>query len=265
MHIFVLNSKSMQEDLIKEGGFSYIEKGEGRPIIILHGLMGGLSNFQGVFEYFSSKKYKVIIPELPVENTPILKTNVATFSKFVKDFIDFKNLKDVVLLGNSLGGHVGLLFTRDFPELVSGLIITGSSGLYEKSMMGDGYPKRGNYEYIQNKTEEVFYDPKIATKEIVDEVFAGVNDREKLFKTLSLAKSAIRHNMTDDLPKMDTNTLIIWGKQDVVTPPNVAEEFNSLLPNSELSWIDKCGHAPMMEHPKDFNIIMENWLSKNNL
>ena len=86
-----------------------------------------------------------------------------------------------------------------------------------------------------------------------------------LFKTLSLAKSAIRHNMTDDLPKMDTNTLIIWGKQDIVTPPNVAEEFNSLLPNSELSWIDKCGHAPMMEHPKDFNIIMENWLSKNNL
>ena len=265
MHIFVDNSKSMQEDLIKEGGFSYIEKGEGRPIIILHGLMGGLSNFRGVFEYFPSKKYKVIIPELPVENTPILKTNVTTFSKFVKDFIDFKNLKDVVLLGNSLGGHVGLLFTRDFPELVSGLIITGSSGLYEKSMMGDGYPKRGNYEYIQNKTEEVFYDPKIATKEIVDEVFAGVNDREKLFKTLSLAKSAIRHNMTDDLPKMDTNTLIIWGKQDVVTPPNVAEEFNSLLPNSELSWIDKCGHAPMMEHPKDFNIIMENWLSKNNL
>ena len=118
----------MQEDLIKEGGFSYIEKGEGRPIIILHGLMGGLSNFRGVFEYFPSKKYKVIIPELPVENTPILKTNVATFSKFVKDFIDFKNLKDVVLLGNSLGGHVGLLFTRDFPELVSGLIITGSSG-----------------------------------------------------------------------------------------------------------------------------------------
>ena len=98
MHIFVLNSKSMQEDLIKEGGFSYIEKGEGRPIIILHGLMGGLSNFQGVFEYFPSKKYKVIIPELPVENTPILKTNVATFSKFVKDFIDFKNLKDVILL-----------------------------------------------------------------------------------------------------------------------------------------------------------------------
>ena len=255
----------MKNELINEGGFNYIENGEGRPIIILHGLMGGLSNFRGVYEHFPSDKHKVIIPELPVDSTPILKTNVATFSKFVFEFIRFKNLKDVVLLGNSLGGHVALLFARDYPELVSGLIITGSSGLYEKSMIGDGYPKRGNYEYIKGKTEEVFYDPNIATKDIVDDVFASVNDREKLVRTLSLAKSAIRHNMAKDLPKMTTKTLIIWGRQDSVTPPNVAEDFNSLLPNSDLSWIDKCGHAPMMEHANEFNKIMEDWLSKNNL
>jgi len=255
----------MENELIHEDGFSYIEKGYGRPIIILHGLMGGLSNFKGVFDYFPSNKYKVIIPELPVDKTPILKTNVATFSKFVYQFINYKKLKDVILLGNSLGGHVALLFTRDYPQLVSGLIITGSSGLYEKSMVGDGYPKRGNYDYIKTKTEEVFYDPKIATKEIVDEVFACVNNREKLVRTLSLAKSAIRHNMSKDLPIMTTKTLIVWGKQDSVTPPNVAEDFHSLLPNSDLSWIDKCGHAPMMEHPNEFNNIMQNWLTANKL
>jgi len=255
----------MKNELINEGGFKYIENGDGRPIIILHGLMGGLSNFKGVYDYFPSDNHKVVIPELPVDSTPILKTNVATFSKFVFDFIQYKNLKDVVLLGNSLGGHVALLFARDYPKLVSGLIITGSSGLYEKSMIGDGYPKRSNYDYIKTKTEEVFYDPNIATKEIVDDVFASVNDREKLVRTLSLAKSAIRHNMAKDLPKINTKTLIIWGKQDSVTPPNVAEDFNSLLPNSNLSWIDKCGHAPMMEHPNEFNKIMEDWLSKNNL
>ena len=71
--------------------------------------------------------------------------------------------------------------------------------------------------------------------------------------------------MADDLPKMETKTLIIWGRQDVVTPPNVGEDFNSLLPNSDLIWIDKCGHAPMMEHPNNFNEIMENWLLKNKL
>ena len=205
------------------------------------------------------------MPELPIESVSILNTNVKTFAKYVYDFIKFKHLKEIILVGNSLGGHVALLFTRDYPELVKGLVITGSSGLYEKSMIGDGYPKRSNYDYIKTKTEEVFYDPKIATKEIVDDVFASVNDREKLIRTLSLAKSAIRHNMAKDLPKMNTKTLIIWGKQDSVTPPNVAEDFNKLLPNSDLSWIDKCGHAPMMEHPNDFNKIMEDWLSKNNL
>ena len=75
-----------------------------------------------------------------------------------------------------------------------------------------------------------------------------------------MAKSAIRHNMANELPKMNTPTAIIWGKQDSVTPPNVAEEFNTLLPDSNLYWIDKCGHAPMMEHPEEFNTTLQQWL-----
>ena len=255
----------MEKDLIIENEFSYIENGDGRPIVILHGLMGGLSNFKGVYEEFPKKNYKVIMPELPIESVSILNTNVKTFAKYVYDFIKFKDLKEIILVGNSLGGHVALLFTRDYPELVKGLVITGSSGLYEKSMIGDGYPKRSNYDYIKTKTEEVFYNPAVASKELVDEVFESVNNREKVIKTLALAKSAIRHNMSADLPKMNNKTAIIWGKEDSVTPPSVAEDFNSLLPNSELFWIDKCGHAPMMEHPEEFNEIMLNWLKKNNL
>ena len=130
--------------------------------------------------------------------------------------------------------------------------------------MGDAYPKRGNYEYIKNKSEAVFFDPKIASKEIVDRVFESVNDRNKLVRTLALAKSAIRHNMANELPKIKTPTAIIWGKQDTVTPPNVAKEFNELLPDSNLYWIDRCGHAPMMEHPDKFNAILENWLEARN-
>lgn len=148
-----------------------------------------------------------------------------------------------------------------YPEKMAGLIITGSSGLYE-SAMGESYPKRGDYEYIKKKAQDVFYDPEVATKEIVDEVFATVNDRIKLIKTLTIAKSAIRHNMAKDLPKMTTPTCIIWGKNDKVTPPEVAEEFNALLPDSDLYWIDKCGHAAMMEHPDEFNRLMYEWLLK---
>ncbi|EZH74585.1 alpha/beta hydrolase [Aquimarina atlantica] len=255
----------MKHELKKDGKFSYLDLGEGTPIIILHGLMGGLSNFEGVSSYFPEHGYKVLIPELPVYTLSLLKTKVSTYARYLKDFIDHLGYgdKEVILLGNSLGGHIALLCTKMFPEKVKGLVITGSSGLYE-SAMGESYPKRGDYEYIKAKAENVFYDPEIATKEIVDEVYATVNDRNKLIRTLAIAKSAIRHNMAKDLPNMNTPTCIIWGKNDNVTPPEVADDFNRLLPDSDLYWIDKCGHAAMMEHPEEFNRLLYNWLQERN-
>ncbi|NLP57379.1 alpha/beta fold hydrolase [Lutibacter sp. B1] len=254
----------MSSNLIKEGEFSYIEAGEGKPIIVLHGLMGGLSNFENVFNYFSNKGYKVIIPELPIYTLPLLKTNVKNLSKFLKEFMEFKNIDKAILLGNSLGGHIALYFTKLNLKNVAGLVLTGSSGLYEKSL-GDTYPKRGDYEYVKAKAEEVFYNPEVATKKVVDEVFESVNDRKMLIKTLALAKSAIRHNMANDLPEMNTPACIIWGENDNVTPPEVAIDFQRLLPDANLYWIEKCGHAPMMEYPDKFNEILDNWLKERNL
>lgn len=251
----------MKLKLKKEREYSFLEVGEGTPIIVLHGLMGGLSNFDGVTNFFPNKGYKVVIPELPIYTMSLLKTNVKSFTSFLKDFLDHIGEKEVFLLGNSLGGHIALLFTKLYPEYVKGLIITGSSGLYE-SAMGESYPKRGDYEYIKTKSENVFYDPKVATKEIVDEVYATVNDRNKLIRTLAIAKSAIRHNMAKDLPNMKQPTCIIWGKNDNVTPPEVAEDFHRLLPDSNLYWIEKCGHAAMMEHPDTFNEMLFDWFQK---
>ncbi len=251
----------MENILKQEGQFSYLEEGEGTPIVILHGLMGGLSNFDGVVNYFPERGYKVVIPELPLYTMPLLKTSVQTFAKFLNDFLEFKGYKEVILLGNSLGGHIALLATKLFPEKIKGLVITGSSGLYENAM-GESYPRRGDYEFIKKKAQNVFYDPAVATKEIVDEVYETVSDRNKLIKTLAIAKSAIRHNMAKDLPKMHTPTCIIWGRNDNVTPPEVAEDFNKLLPDSDLYWIDKCGHAAMMEHPDIFNELFYDWLQK---
>lgn len=254
----------MTHDVKKEGKYSYIEAGEGTPLIVLHGLMGGLSNFDGVTSYFSQKGYKVIIPQLPLYSLTLIKTNVKSFAKYLDKFIEHKGLDNVILLGNSLGGHIGLYHTKLFSKKVKALIITGSSGLYE-SAMGDSYPKRSDYELIKKKAQNVFYDPEIATKEIVDEVYDTVNDRHKLIRTLTIAKSAIRHNMGKELPNMHTPTCIIWGKNDMVTPPEVAFEFNKLLPDSDLFWIDKCGHAAMMEHPDAFNEILHDWLKSRKI
>ena len=255
---------SMTDKLKTEGKFTYAEAGEGPAIIVLHGLMGTLSNFEGTFNYFSNNGYKVLIPELPLYSLPLLKTNVKNLAKFLTQFLEHKKLDKVIILGNSLGGHIGLYFTKHYQEKVTALVLTGSSGLYEKAM-GDSFPKRGSYEYIEQKTKGVFYDPAIGTKEMVDAVFKIVNDRHSVIRTLAIAKSAIRHNMAGDLPKMNQPTCIIWGKQDVVTPPEVAEDFHKLLPNSDLFWIDKCGHAAMMEQPEEFNTILHKWFTSRNI
>lgn len=254
----------MTESLKTENKFTYAEAGNGKPLIVLHGLMGALSNFDKTFQYFKKRNYKVLIPKLPLYTLPIIKTNIKNLAKFIHEFVLHKGLEKPILLGNSLGGHIALYYAKLYPEKIESLILTGSSGLYEKAM-GDSYPKRGDYEYISQKTKDVFYDPKVATKELIDQVYEIVNDRTTVLKTLAIAKSAMRHNMAVDLPNISKPTCLIWGKQDNVTPPQVANDFHRLLPDSDLFWIDKCGHAAMMENPEEFNRILENWFISREL
>ena len=76
------------ESYISENGFSYRSVGKGRPILILHGLMGGLSNFEDVFNFFPKKNYNVIAPELPVYTSKLLNTNVFSLELFIVDLKD---------------------------------------------------------------------------------------------------------------------------------------------------------------------------------
>ncbi len=250
-------------DLMKSN-YKYIEKGKGEVIILLHGLMGAMSNFEHTLKELPKYGYRVILPMLPLYDMPILKTNVQELANFITKFTEYLKLKNYSILGNSLGGHIGLILALKHPKKIKRLILSGSSGLYENTL-GGSFPKRGSYDYIKNKTEEVFYDPKKATKQLVDEVFDIVNNREKVLRVLMMAKSAMRHNMKKDLPKISQKTCIIWGENDIVTPPDVGREFHSDIPKSDLFWISKCGHAPMIEHPKKFNNILKEWLKKEGL
>lgn len=250
----------MQYSVKQEKKFKYIEEGEGPVLVLLHGLFGALSNWADVIERFAPR-YKVVIPLMPIYELPILFTNVKNLAKYVHKFIEHKGYESVTLIGNSLGGHVGLVYTVKHPQKVNAMILTGSSGLYENSL-GGTFPKREDYSFIQQKVQYTFYDPANATKELVDEVYEIVNNRVKLIKILSLAKSAIRHNMSKELSGIKIPVCLIWGKNDTITPPDVAEEFHKLLPNSELHWIDKCCHAPMMERSEEFNAVMDAWLNK---
>jgi 2-hydroxy-6-oxonona-2,4-dienedioate hydrolase len=250
----------MSYEIKQDGKFKFIEEGEGEPLMLLHGLFGALSNFQDLIEHFR-KTNTVVVPLLPLLDLDLLHTSVGGLQKFVLRFIEHRKYRNIHLLGNSLGGHVGLVLVLKHPEHFKSLILTGSSGLFENGM-GDSYPKRGDKEYIRKKTQLTFYNPDLATDELVNEVFEITNNRLKVIKIIALAKSAIRNNLGEELNQIKQPTCLIWGNDDTITPPFVGKEFNRLIPNSELHFIDKCGHAPMMEVPHEFNQILDQFLNK---
>ena len=250
----------MTYQIQKEDKFQYIDQGEGEVLLLLHGLFGALSNWQDVLNHFS-QRYRVVIPLMPIFEMNILKLSVEGLANFIHDFVEFKGFNRVNILGNSLGGHVALVYVKKYPEKVHSLLLTGSSGLYENAF-GASYPRKGDKEYLKQRISLTFYDPASTTDELVDEVFETIQDKGKLLRILTMAKSAIRHNMRKDLPGFKMPVCLIWGKQDTITPPEVCEEFHQLLPNSEKHYIDQCGHAPMMERPVEFNHIASSFYAK---
>lgn len=249
----------MALDVKEKEGFKYVDEGTGQVLMLLHGLFGALSNWEGVVNRFQAK-YRVVIPMLPIYEMPIKEAGLEGLRQFTEQFVSTMKLDNMIIMGNSLGGHVGLLYTLSNPDKVSKLILTGSSGLFENTM-GGSYPRRGSYDYIQERVAYTFYDPKVASKELADEVFETTRSIPKCMRIVAIAKSAQRNNLALELPNIKVPTLLVWGLNDTITPPLVAHEFNRLIPNSELRFIDKCCHAPMMEHPAKFNELVDEFLS----
>lgn len=242
----------------EDSGFQYIETGSGENLVLLHGLFGALSNWNDVLDHFKDH-FRVWIPLLPIYTMPLRQAGLDGLVRYFSDFVRAKELGNLILMGNSLGGHIALIYTLQQPEKVARLILTGSSGLFENSM-GGSFPKRGSYEYVRERVEYTFYDPATINKEFVDDIFETTQSIPRCLNIVAIAKSAQRHNLAHELPRIKAPTLLIWGLNDTITPPMVAHDFNRLIPGSQLRFIDRCCHAPMMEQPRKFNAILERFL-----
>ena len=235
-----------------------IDKGKGKVILLIHGLFGSLSNWKTVINELS-KNYRVIVPKLPIIEADPSKASISGLSEFIRNFISLKKLKNISIIGNSLGGHLALDYVINYQKNVSNLILTGSSGLFENSF-GGSFPKRGDYNYINERVNYTFFNPKILSKKYIQEIYDTLNDNDKCLNIIKLARSAQRNNMSKLLHKITSPTLLVWGLNDTITPPSVAHEFNRLIKNSKIKFIDNCCHAPMMEHPKLFNKYIVDFL-----
>ena len=251
-----------QHEVKERGGFRYVDEGPSTdvpPVVLLHGMLGHLNNWSETTHTLAANDYRVIVPLLPVYHLPLEQTSLKGLVNHVHGFLDTIQLDQIVLVGNSLGGQIAIMYALAHPWRICTLVLTGSSGLYEVEM-GTGTPQRQNREFVRERTALTFFDSKHVTEELVDDLVEIINDRACAIRLIRIARSAKRDSVAGQLGDIDVPTLLIWGRNDFITPPEVAEDFRKMIPRSELHFIDQCGHAPMIEHPKTFNRIMLDFL-----
>lgn len=235
--------------------------GTGGPqILLLHGLLGALSNWESVFPLLENFSRPVAL-KFPLLTSHRSEVKVKSLALMTEYLIRRDKMAPAVLCGNSLGGHVALRLCLASPDLVDCLILTGTSGLYEHTV--DSLPVRPNRTFVSDHMRRVFSDPRFITDKAVDEIAAILADRMRVLNLIHAARSAKKDNLQHVLPQVKVPTLLLWGEDDQVTTMDVADMFHRLIPNSTLVTIKKCGHAPMIEHPEWFAEQVQRFLQKN--
>jgi len=243
--------------------FQVVEGGTTGPeILLLHGLLGALSNWDTLFPLLTQFS-KPLALHLPILTAHRSEVKVKALTLFTEALIRQRNLAPITLCGNSLGGHIALRLALASPELVDCLILSGASGLYEHSV--DALPVRPTKKYVREHMARVFINKEFITEEAVDEIFQILSRRLKVLNLIHAARSAKKDNLLSELKEINVPTLILWGEDDVITTMQVAETFHKNIKNSKLVTVKKCGHAPMIEHPEWFAEEMKKFLLENSV
>jgi pimeloyl-ACP methyl ester carboxylesterase len=246
---------------MSEGGvptFRWFERGEGEPVLLLHGLMGDMGHWEAVLLALEDVCRPIALA-LPLFDARLPGVSVPELAEYVGRFMDALELPPAVVGGNSLGGHLALELALTRPERVCGLVLTGSSGLFERGF-SRGVPHRPTSAYVRGRMEEIVYDRALVTPEWVERIRGIVTTRELAHRVLRAARAARRHNVRDRLSEIQVPALLVWGREDRITPPEVGVRFHARIPDSELVILSECGHAPMLEQPEPFAAAVRAWL-----
>jgi pimeloyl-ACP methyl ester carboxylesterase len=240
--------------------FTYEEfGGHGPRLILLHGLFGAASNWDSVIPYLTRfcRPINLHFPLLALHSS---EARVKALAVYTEAFLRVIGETDALLCGNSLGGHVALRLALARPELVRGMVLAASSGLYEHSV--EALPLRPNAHFVRKHMAKVFHNQAFVTDAAIDEIASILVAKGNVLKMIQAARSAKKDNLQKLLPTVTMPTLLLWGLNDHITTMDVAHTFKSLIPDSELETIDECGHAPMIEFPEWFAHRVEFFLQR---
>lgn len=247
----------------------YLEAGSGPAVILVHGLGGDATNWAPTIGPLS-QKYRVIVPDqigFGKSDKPLINYRVGTLVDFLDGFYKELKLDRASLVGNSLGGWTVAAFAIAHPEKVDRLVLVDAAGF---AVTGDLDPKVLNglnpstREAVKQMLPLVFHNTQMfASDAAVDSFFArrvGAGDGYTIQRFID---SIIRGEDVLDkkLGAIKQPTLVLWGREDGLTPLAMGERFKKEINGSQLFIIEKCGHVPQLEKSAEFNTALIKFLS----
>ncbi len=240
-----------------------VEMGTGdETVLFLHGLFGTPEHWRQVMERLADR-YRVIAPQLPVDPQPGRRQHginaIADLSDQVADLVKTLQIDPVVICGNSLGGLVAIDLCARRKDFAKGLVLAGSAGLFEKNPIGGMRPKPSR-EFVKKTVCGIVHKQELVTNELVDDWHSSIQDRDYVRFVLRVSRATRDRSVEKELTKLDLPTMIIWGQEDSITPPETGREFQRRIKGSKLQFIQDCGHAPNWEQPEAFAELLDEFL-----
>ncbi len=267
---------------IKENTIFYVVKGEGKPLLLIHGYGAGMWIWEKQIDFLSQyyRVYALDVIGHGFSERPKIPYTPETYIHFFKDFMDRVEIEKAILLGNSMGGGIAWATAALFPERVEKLILIDSippdvlarvrNESFKALVAIKDIPLLA-YLVIASRSKnsikwilrECVSDTELITEEVVNRQYQISKIRGTtwvLYSTIKNAKEAPK--LKDYLSRIHQPTLLLWGEKDLLFPPSVGEELHRAIQGSKFQVIEKSGHIPMWETPNEVNLAILSFLKE---
>ncbi len=250
----------------------YQEAGSGPNVILLHGLGGDTTNWVLTIPVLASK-YHVYVPDqigFGRSDKPIMNYRPATLVEFLNLFCKKLGIEKATIVGNSLGGWAAALFAITHPEKVEKLVLVTAAGYSPKRWGGTEMTRDllltlnpSTTADFRRTLNQVFYNKALITDQFVEQSFTNKLKKGDGYTINSFIDSILRgEDLLDDKVKtIKAPTLVIWGREDGLTPLALGEAFAQDIPGAQKVIIDQCGHVPQIEKALEFNAALIKFLA----
>jgi pimeloyl-ACP methyl ester carboxylesterase len=250
--------------MVNDHRWSYLDGGDGESILFIHGF-GSDKDSWGPFLRAFSANHRIIVPDLPGfgENSriPSVSYDIPTQAKRLDRFIEHLGLESFHLAGISMGGYIAAYYASEYPTKVKSLFLMDSAGVDSPvdSLMWKRYNKDNQLVLLYENPEQfdeflsyVFHTPPKIPRHfkayLAREGMAEHDFREKILQDMSNRGMSL---LETRLHKIDANTLVLWGRDDKIIHVSAAEVFRNGLKHGHILVLDRCGHVPYLEKPKE--------------